>query len=279
MFRGGTAVLTGAANGIGEALAYALAERGSNLAFVDRDGDGLARVVAEIERRHPEVSVTAYVEDLARTDQLQALAERLSGDLSAITLLINNAGVALGGRFEQISVDDFDWLMRINVTAPVHLTHALLPRLREYEGSHLVMVSSVYGLFAPPGQTAYAASKFALRGFTDSLRHELAGSGVGVTAVYPGGVKTGIADNARLGAGVDRREAVRATRQFNRLLRIEPASAAEQILVAVESRRPRLLIGSSAKIPDLLARLMPSRYWSVVAAIARTRSRRPRARP
>ena len=181
--------------------------------------------------------------------------------------------MALGGLFSQVSLADFDWVMRINFEATVHLTHEFLPRLRESEGSHLVNVSSLYGLIGPPGQSAYSASKFAVRGFTEVLRHELPPLGVGVTAVHPGGVRTKIVENARVGEHVRDVDIRRFKSQFSKLLTIEPSDAAETILAGVAKRKPRVLIGTSAKVPDIAARLSPGNYWSVVTALIRARTR------
>jgi short-subunit dehydrogenase len=140
----------------------------------------------------------------------------------------------------------------------------MLPVLKAHPGSHLVNVSSVFGLVAPPGQAAYAASKFAVRGFTEAVRHELAADGVGVTAVHPGGIRTRIAETARTGSGVSAEEIARGKEEFAKLLRMPPERAAAQIVAAVERRRPRLLIGWSAKVPDLVVRLLPGSYWRLV---------------
>ncbi len=273
VFDRGTALVTGAASGIGAALARGLADRGSHLGLVDRDEGGLKGVADEIRSRHPGLDVRTYVADLADTDELAALAATMLADFDRVTLLVNNAGVALGGRFDQISLDDFEWVMRINFTATVHLTYAFLPRLRESAGSHLVNVSSLYGLIGPPGQSAYAASKFAVRGFTEVLRHELPPMGVGVTAVHPGGVRTKIAQNARIGAHVPDVDLKKSQAQFDRLLTIDPRDAADTILAGVANRKPRVLIGSSAKIPDVLARLTPGHYWAVLTALIKLQTR------
>jgi short-subunit dehydrogenase len=182
-----------------------------------------------------------------------------------VTLLVNNAGVALGGRFDQVTADEFDWLMAITFRAVVTLTRAFLPALKARPGSHLVNVSSIFGIFAPPGQAAYAASKFAVRGFSEALRHELAEDGVGVTVVHPGGIKTRIAETVRVGSGVSSEEYEQGRRQFAKLLTMPPEKAAAQIVVAIENRRPRLLIGWSAKVPDVLVRLLPGSYWRLIA--------------
>jgi short-subunit dehydrogenase len=271
VFAGGTAAVTGAASGIGEALAAALAARGSDLVLVDRDAERLEGVAAALRGRHPERKVATHVVDLADDEAAQAIGATLAAEHPGITLLVNNAGVALSGRFDQVTLEEFDWVLAINFRAVVRLTAALLPVLKSHPGAHLVNVSSVFGIFAPPGQAAYAASKFAVRGFSESLRHELAADGVGVTVVHPGGIRTRIAETARTGSGVSAEEIAEGRKQFAKLLRIPPDTAAAQIVAAIEKRRPRLLIGLSAKIPDVLVRLAPGSYWR---PLERARARR-----
>jgi short-subunit dehydrogenase len=179
-------------------------------------------------------------------------------------MLINNAGVAMGGLFEDLTAEEFDWVMRVNFHAPVALTRLLLPSLRQSPGSHIVNVSSLYGLIAPPGQSAYAASKYALRGFSDALRHELAGEQVGVTTVHPGGVRTRIAETARVAANVPDDQARAGKEAINKLLTYPPDQAAARILNGIEKRRPRVLIAWTAVVPDLLARVFPASYWQVM---------------
>ncbi|MGY1828475.1 MULTISPECIES: SDR family NAD(P)-dependent oxidoreductase [unclassified Blastococcus] len=264
-FLGGTAVVTGAASGIGEALAGELAGRGSHLVLLDRDADRLAAVAARITADHPALRVVTYVVDLADDEATARVAATLVAEHPETTLLVNNAGVALGGRFDQVSLGDVEWLLSINLRAVVRLTHALLPVLKAHPGAHVVNLSSVFGIFAPAGQVAYATSKFAVRGFSEALRHELAEDGVGVTVVHPGGIRTRIAESARTGAGVSVEEYEEGRRQFSKLLRIPPEVAAAQIVAAVERRRPRLLIGWTAKVPDVLVRLLPGTYWRIIA--------------
>ena len=199
-----------------------------------------------------------YVVDLSDDAATDALAaEALAAEHPETTLLVNNAGVALGGRFDQVTLEEFDWVMAVNFRAVVRLTHALLPALKAHPGAHLVNVSSVFGIFAPAGQAAYSASKFAVRGFSEAVRHELAENRVGVTVVHPGGIKTRIAESARTGSGVSAEEYEQGRKQFAKLLTMPPETAAAQIVAAIEKRRPRLLIGWSAKVPDVLVRLMP----------------------
>jgi len=264
-FAGGTAVVTGAASGIGEALAAQLAARGSHLVLVDRDEERLGVVADRTRAAHPALSVTTHVADLADDEQTDALAAALAAEHPETTLLVNNAGVALGGRFDQVTLEEFDWVMAVNFRAVVRLTHALLPVLKAHPGAHLVTVSSVFGILAPAGQAAYSASKFAVRGFSEAVRHELAENQVGVTVVHPGGIRTRIAESARTGSGVSAEEYERGREQFARLLTMPPEKAAAMIVAAVEGRRPRLLIGWSAKVPDVLVRLMPGSYWKLIA--------------
>ncbi len=280
VFPGGTAVVTGAASGIGEALAHGLARRGADLVLLDRDAERLDAVAAAIRATHPDRRIDTHLVDLADADATDRVAAELRRRHPRIRLLINNAGVALGGRFDQVTLDEFLWVIEINFRAVVRLTHALLPAFKAEPGAHLVNISSLFGLIAPAGQTAYSASKFAVRGFTEALRHELVDDGIGVTSVHPGGIRTRIAANARVGSGVPRDEFEVGRRQFEKLLVIDPAKAAEVILRNVERRRGRVLIGWSAKLPDLLARVAPASYGKVLAlAMNRNAARAPRPAP
>jgi short-subunit dehydrogenase len=271
LFAGGTAVLTGAASGIGRALAGQLAGLGSHLALVDRDESGLETLSGLLHVSFPELHISTHVYDLSDLNGIPALAGRVQTAHPRVTLLINNAGVALGGTFEQLSADDFEWVMTVNFAAPVALTRALLPALRSQLGAHIVNLSSLFGLIGPAGQSAYSASKFALRGFSEVLRHELAPHGLGVSVVHPGGVKTNIAKGARMGSGVSEQEAEQGARDFERLLTLDPEEAARIILRGTERRAPRILVGKDARALDLIARLLPGHYWALVQRLtART---------
>lgn len=263
---GGTAVVTGAAGGMGEHIAKGLARRGADLVILDRDAPGLERVAADIGRETPGARVTTYVVDLADRAAADEVVARIRDGHPGVTMLFNNAGVAVGGRFGQVSADDFDWLLEINLLVPIRLTRALLPLMLENGEGQVVNTSSLFGLVGPPGQSAYCTSKYGLRGFSESLRSELEAERqpVGVTVVHPGGIRTNIAVNARVAAGVDAEEAARNRKAFDKML-VHPAdTAAEEIIEAALARRPRLLVGNDAKGLDVLARLTPSRYWSVM---------------
>jgi len=254
--KGKTAVITGAASGIGEALAMKLAGRGAHLILVDRDGEGLARVADAARTRR--VDVEAHVIDMGDADAVERLGARLAAEHPQIDLLFNNAGVALGGEVLDASREDLEWLMNINFYGVAHLTRALLPTLLARPDAHVVNVSSVFGLIAPPGQAAYAASKFAVRGWSEALRRELKGTTVGVSVVHPGGIKTKIARNARLAAGVAGAEVEREIREFEKNLKTSAPDAAETILEGVARRRARFLVGPDAHFIAALERLFPT---------------------
>lgn len=277
VFTDGTAVVTGAASGIGAALAHRLADRGSHLVLLDRDAEQLDAVAAAVRAAHPARRVDTHLVDLADADATDRVAAAVRAAHPSIRLLVNNAGVALGGRFDEVTLAEFDWVIDVNFRATVRVTHALLPALRAEPGAHLVNISSLFGLIAPAGQAAYAASKFAVRGFTEALRHELVDDGIGVTCVHPGGIRTRIAANARVGSGVDRAAYEVARQRFERLLTISPQRAAEVICEGARRRRGRVLIGWSAVLPDVAGRLLPGSYGRLLALASRPRAtRRPR---
>lgn len=263
---GGTAVLTGAASGIGRATTLELARRGSSLVLLDRDADGLEAVADEARRLRPDRSVVTHVVDLSDGDAALAAAEQVRDAHPHVHLLVNNAGVALAGRFDQVSMADVDWLLSINLRAVLLMTHTMLPSLLSTYGSHVCNLSSVFGLAGPPGQTAYVTSKFGVRGFGDSLRQELAPYGVGVTTVHPGGVATSIAVSQRQGPGVSDAEMSRGLDAARRLLVLDPAVAARKIVDGVERRRPRVLIGREAYLLDAMARIAPGSYGVLLRA-------------
>jgi short-subunit dehydrogenase len=261
----GVAVVTGAAGGIGAALALQLAGRGCQLALVDVQAAGLARTAEQARARG--VSVSTHALDLAEPTAAETLHNAVLTAHGRVTVLINNAGVALGGSFSQVDEADFDWLMNINFGAVVRLTRKFLPLLSQQPLAQLVNVSSIFGIIAPPGQTAYCASKFAVRGFTESLRHELemAGSPVRVMVVHPGGVRTGIAENARTAAGVSGADRAEHRERWRRMLSLSPDDAAARILQGIDRGEPRVLVGGDAVRAAWVQRLFPVSYWRHVA--------------
>jgi NADP-dependent 3-hydroxy acid dehydrogenase YdfG len=262
ILRGRVAVVTGAGGGIGRAIAIALAQRGCHLALVDIDAAGLAEAVRASEALG--VRAASHCMDVTDRAAVAALPEAVRAAHGRVDLLVNNAGVALGGTFEQLGADDFDWLMAINFDAVVRMTRAFLPLLSTSDDARIVNVSSIYGIVSPAGQTAYSASKFAVRGFSNALRHELEDTRVGVTIVHPGGVATAIARSARVPASIDAEEIARRRAAADRKLRMPPARAGEIIVRAIERRRARVLVGADAVVVALLERLMPVGYWRVL---------------
>ncbi len=259
----GTAVVTGAGSGIGRALAQQLAAARARLALADIDEAGLSQTARSLEKKG--ALITTHVVDVADEKAVRSFAEDVRKKHGRVTLLINNAGVALEGTFEEISLDDFRWLMNINFWGTVYGVKYFLPMLKREERAHIVNLSSVFGLIAPPGQPAYSASKFAVRGFTECLGHELEGTPVRVSCVHPAGIRTAIARRARIGAGVTRTGREEDVARFERLFRTSPEAAAARILRGVERREPRILIGSDAYKIDILQRLRPGTYWKTMS--------------
>ena len=257
--RGRTAVVTGAAGGIGRGIAIALARRGCALALLDIDDAGLAGTAAEVAALGAHVS--KHHLDVSDRGALAAFPQQLAAEHPGVDVLVNNAGVALGGTFEETSEIDFEWLFAINFWGVVRMTRALLPLLHRSDDARIVNISSLFGLIAPPGQTAYAASKFAVRAFSESLRHELAATPIGLTVVHPGGVATSIAKNSRLPQSLPPDEAAKRRKFFDSFLTMPPETAGEIIVRGVEYRTARILVGSDAKRAALLERLMPVSFW------------------
>ena len=256
------AVITGAAGGIGRALALDLARRHCALALVDRDAAGLAAVA--MEARGSGVAVTEHVMDVADSAAAQALPGAVAASHGRVNLLVNNAGVGLMGMFQQLTAEEFDWLFAINFTATITFTRAFLPLLLAEPAAQLVNLSSVFGIVAPAGQTAYCAAKFAVRGFSESLRHELETTSVGVTVVHPGGVATNIVRNTRVSAVIDPAIAKRIIASFSRDLVTPPEAAAARIVQGIQRRERRVLIGRDAIRMDRIQRLAPANYWTIL---------------
>jgi short-subunit dehydrogenase len=273
--RGAAAAVTGAASGIGRALALELAARGCDLALADRDETGLQAVAAEIAKAHS-AKVTIHRVDVAEPDQIEDFAHAAISSHPGLNIVINNAGVALLGHFHEIDQAQMDWLMNINFWGVVHATRAFLPHLQRQREAHIVNLSSIFGIIAPPEQTAYAAAKFAVRGFSESLRHELqmAASPVRLSVVHPGGVATNIARNSRAGTGMtDNQRRAESIERFDNAARTTPAAAALRIIKGIEKNQPRILIGNDARFIDVLQRLRPGTYWAALAGIFEKRTR------
>jgi NAD(P)-dependent dehydrogenase (short-subunit alcohol dehydrogenase family) len=276
-FKSRVAAITGAGSGIGRALANALVRQGAHVALSDVDDTGLAETVAQCEGFG--VKITAAHVDVADRDAVYAWADGVVADHDRVNLIINNAGVALGATVESMSYEDFEWLMNINFWGVVYGTKAFLPHLKQSGEGHVVNLSSVFGLISVPSQSAYNAAKFAVRGFTDTLRMELEieDTNVSVTTVHPGGIKTNIARNARLDPSIGdiAGNPEKAAQNFERAFITSPEKAAEQILTAVRRERRRALIGPDAKAIDLVSRLPAGIYQSILTRAAGSRQHRP----
>ncbi|MFF3221895.1 SDR family NAD(P)-dependent oxidoreductase [Nocardia suismassiliense] len=252
------AVITGAGSGIGRALALELARRGARLALSDINTESVADTAGRCEKLG--ATAVPYELDVAHRAAVYAHAAAVRGEFGRVNLVINNAGVALGADVEDMTWDDFDWLMNINFWGVAHGTKAFLPDLIGSGDGHIVNVSSVFGLVGVPTQSAYNAAKFAVRGFTEALRQEMriAGHPVGVTCVHPGGVKTNIAVSAR---GIpDDVDVETIRRGFDALTLTSPDAAAKTILHGVAKNKARVLIGADARAIDLIPRLLGPAY-------------------
>jgi short-subunit dehydrogenase len=267
VINGSAAAVTGAASGIGRALALELAARGCDLALADRDEAGLQSVAAEIAKAHPR-KVSTHRVDVGEPGQIAEFAAAASVAHPGLNIVINNAGVALLGQFNEIEQAQMDWLFNINFWGTVHGTRAFLPILAKQREAHIVNLSSIFGIIAPPGQTAYCAAKFAVRGFSESLRHELAmaNSPVRLSVVHPGGVATSIVRNSRTGSGVtDNARRAQSIDRFDAVAKTTPTAAAQRIILGIEKNQPRILIGNDAWFMDLLQRFRPATYWAPLA--------------
>ncbi|SFN94098.1 Short-chain dehydrogenase [Pseudonocardia ammonioxydans] len=268
-----TAAITGAASGIGRALALRLAGDGCHLALADRDAAGLAETAA---LAGPQIRVTTAELDVADEKAVYGWADQVVADHGAVHLVVNNAGVALSGTVGSLSQDDYRWIMDINFWGVVYGTKAFLPHLEAAGAGHVVNLSSIFGVAAQPLMSGYNASKYAVRGFTESLRQdlELTGSAVSATCVHPGGIRTNIARAARIDdsvAAATGTSAGAAASEFERLLNTSPDKAARTILDGVRRDRRRVLIGPDAWAIDSMVRLLPTTYQRIVTGVMRSR--------
>ncbi|MCR9106746.1 MAG: SDR family NAD(P)-dependent oxidoreductase [Gammaproteobacteria bacterium] len=262
---GKTAVITGAGSGIGRALAQQLNREGCALFLSDINAQSLQATVDAFER--PEITTQQTVLDVADKAAVYAWASEVEDRTGHVDIVINNAGVALLELVEDCNYDNIEWLMGINYWGVVYGTQAFLPLLRRSEQGHLVNISSIFGVIAVPTQSAYNSAKFAVRGYTEALRQEMAGTNVHVCCVHPGGIRTNIAKAAR--GGDPAQSADERGKQFEQMARTTPESAAQQIIRAVEKRKKRLLIGKDAKLIDIIQRLFPVSYPRFMLALAR----------
>jgi NAD(P)-dependent dehydrogenase (short-subunit alcohol dehydrogenase family) len=273
--QGAIAVVTGAASGIGRALAIELARQGAQLALADVNSAGLD----ETRRLLGSTAVRTYTVDVSDGSAVESFARRVEQDFGRASILVNNAGVALYGTFAEISIENFEWLMGINFWGVIYGCKFFLPQLQREPGSHIVNISSVFGLIGPPGQSAYCSSKFAVRGFSECLREELRAGGVRVTCVHPAGVATSIAEKARTGAHAQVTDLEQLREQFTKALTIPAETAAQIVARAILTNKDRVLIGKDAYRIDFLQRLAPARATAMLTRWLEKRFHIEQAKP
>lgn len=268
-FSGKVAAITGAGSGIGQATAIALARKGCHLAISDISEASLEETV-ELLAGFP-IRVSTHLVDVSDRDAVYRYAEDTVSEHGKVNLIMNNAGVGLGETVENMSYENFEWLMNINFWGVVYGTKAFLPHLKRSGEGHIINISSVFGIIGVPTQSAYNAAKFAVRGFTESLREELdiEPCGVSATSVHPGGVKTNIARNSRMGdmggMSFDSKEEI--AEMFEKIALTTPESAARTILSGVRKNQRRVLVGADAVMLDTAQRLMPTGYQRLLEAL------------
>ena len=265
------AVITGAATGIGRALAERLAADGLRLCLADINKAGVDVVAHALNAKGCEVA--SHAVDVADRRQMEMLSRVALEQFGRVDWLINNAGVGLCGDVEEVSIADIEWVMGINFWGMVYGVKYFLPLLKARERAYIVNLSSVFGMIAPPGEAAYAASKFAVRGFSEALRHELIGTGVQVSSIHPGGIRTGIAKTSRIGANTRPGKREEFANLFDVLAGTTPERAADRIVNGVLQGNTRILIGPDAMQINIIHRLFPKRYWRVIEPLIKMRTR------
>ncbi|MFV5491317.1 SDR family NAD(P)-dependent oxidoreductase [Acinetobacter sp. ASP199] len=266
-FNNKVAAITGAGSGIGQQLAVLLAKQGCHLALSDVNEEGLAKTVELLKDSN--VRVTIKKVNVANLEEMRTWATEVEQDHGSVNMIFNNAGVALGSTVEGASYDELEWIVGVNFWGVVYGTKEFLPLIKKTGDGHIINISSLFGLTAQPTQSGYNATKFAVRGFTESLRQELDIENCGVSAlcVHPGGIRTNIANAAKMNDSLKAlgMNPEKSARSFNKLLRCPPEEAARQILDAVQKDKRRLLIGNDAKTIDLIQRILPTGYQKVTA--------------
>ena len=271
-FKNKVAAITGAGSGIGQQLAVLLAKQGCHLSLSDVNEKGLAETVELTKNAN--VRVTTKKVDVANRDEVKAWAAETVQNHGSVNMIFNNAGVALGSTVEGATYEELEWIVNINFWGVVYGTKEFLPYIKKTGDGHIINISSLFGLTAQPTQSAYNATKFAVRGFTESLRQELDIENVGVSAlcVHPGGIRTNIAKAAKMNDSLKSlgMNPQKSAQTFDKLLRCPPEEAARKILQAVQKNKRRLLIGNDAKVLDLIQRLLPTGYQRIIEFFSRT---------
>ena len=275
-FNNKVAAITGAGSGIGQQLALNLAKQGCHLALSDINNDGLDMTLSLLEK-YP-VKVTRQILDVSDKDAVFAWADTVVSDHGKVNVIFNNAGVALSGTVAALKVEDYEWIMGINFWGTLYGVKAFLPHLEASGEGHIVNISSIFGLTAQPLMSGYNASKYAVRGLSESLRQdlELTNSKVSMTCVHPGGIKTNIAKSTRMSDSVNQVLGVSnedSIKDFEMSFINTAESAAKVILKAVNKNKRRILIGPDARVYDWISRLFPAGYQRLFTAVVRWRSK------
>ena len=256
-------LITGAGSGIGKCLALQFANLGAHLILTDNNLKNLVSIHEQILTLSADSSY--YPVDVSDYPAMQALSDKVFEDHGDIDILINNAGVTLMDHIVDGKLDDFHWVMNINFWGVVNGVKVFLPSLLRQQEAHIVNLSSIFGIMSVPGQAAYNSSKFAVKGFTEALKMELTGTSVKVCSVHPGGVKTAIAENARMGLNITAASKDKLINEFNKSIYTSAEKAAMDIIKGIKKNKRRIVIGWDARIADIIVRLFPSHYEDLMA--------------
>ncbi len=254
---GKVSAITGAASGIGRMLGVNLAKEGCAVALADKDAKGLEYTAGLIDNKG--IRVTTHVVDVAERDRVYKWADDVVEQHGKVDMVINNAGVGVSETIEDITYEDFEWIMNINLWGVIYGTKAFLPYLKQRPDAHIVNISSVFGIFTSPNAGAYCTTKYAVRGFTEALAQELKHTSVRVSCVHPGGIKTNIMRNTRFykvaDPTMDRENAIKA---FDRFIAWTSADKAARIIISgIKKNKQRIMVGPDAYVYDWLKRLFP----------------------
>ena len=262
-FNNKVAAITGAGSGMGQALAILLARAGCHVAISDVNAESLEQTRAML---NPAVNASVHIVDVANRDEMESFASTVDREHGSVNMIFNNAGVSVTGLAEQMPYEDIEWLMNINFWGVVYGCKSFLPYLRKVDEAAIVNTSSIFGTIAVPSQSAYNASKFAVRGYTYALRQELTDTHIGVSCVQPGGVKTNIVNASRF-IPMDNESATKEdlVETFGRLARKSPEQAADIILRGVLKNKARILVGGDARLVSWIERLAPVAYLKLLS--------------
>ena len=261
-FRGKTAVITGAGSGMGRYLAVLLARAGANVAICDINEETLNGTAAMV--RQYNVALSSHVVDMGDMERIEALPDEVVAQHGSVDLVFNNAGVTMGSSFAAMSEEDWDWVMNINLNGVVKASRVFLPLLKDRPEAAIINTSSIFGMIAVAGQSVYHATKFGVRGFTESLAKEFKGTPVQVHCVHPGHIGTNIVANSRFNEEDDskflRQDNVDEMADMFRSGGMHPSRAAQIILDGVTRNKRRIFVGLDARLMDLAQRITPMHY-------------------